>query len=82
MNEANEFYETMRHNAVITWRNGASGDATGASERAQNGGPEPAQSASTSTAGKGLEKEEGRLTKGKDQLPSPSNKTVELTPNG
>jgi len=84
MNEANEFYETMRshHHSVLNWRNGASGDATGASERAQNGGPESAQLASTSMAGKGSEKEEGRSTKAKDQLPSPSNKTVELTPNG
>lgn len=84
MNEANEFYETMRsqQHSVINWRNGASGDASGTSERAQNGGPESVQPAPTPMSGKGLDKEDGRTTKMKDQLPSPSNKTVDLTPNG
>ncbi|KAK2461751.1 hypothetical protein APHAL10511_006214 [Amanita phalloides] len=83
MNDANEFYETMRsrQQAVINWRNGASGD-TSSTPDPQIGGTESAQVTSTSMAGKGLDKEETRPAKTKILTTSPSNKTEELTPNG
>ncbi|KAF8633956.1 hypothetical protein AX15_001138 [Amanita polypyramis BW_CC] len=77
MNEANEFYETMRsrHQAVLNWRNGALGDTM---DRVENG----VDSTSTTTPGKGSDKEESRPAKTKDQVASPSNKIVDQTPNG
>jgi autophagy-related protein 16 len=81
MNEANEFYETMRsrHQAVLNWRNGASSDASGTPDRTQNG-VESTQA--SSMAGKGMEKEDSRPTKPRDLTPPPPNKTMDPTPNG
>ncbi|KIL70622.1 hypothetical protein M378DRAFT_183246 [Amanita muscaria Koide BX008] len=78
LNEANEYYETMRSRdqAVVNWRNGTSSDTPPATQN----GVEHTQP--SSTAGKGLEKEESRSTMPKDNTPSPSSKTMDLNPNG
>ncbi|KII93462.1 hypothetical protein PLICRDRAFT_35673 [Plicaturopsis crispa FD-325 SS-3] len=73
MNEANEFYETMRsrHQNVLSWRDGS-----------ENGnGHSTADSAVSSVSGKGEGKPEGAKA-AKDGTPSQQEKGVDLTPNG
>jgi len=73
MNEANEFYETMRsrHQAVLTWREGGA-----------NGADNASQSSSTSVSGNGEANEENPSILTKDGTMSPAAMGVDLTPNG
>ncbi|PFH54674.1 hypothetical protein AMATHDRAFT_52396 [Amanita thiersii Skay4041] len=84
MNEANEFYETMRsrHQAVLNWRDGASPDvSSNTSDRIQNG-VETTTPPSAGLVGKSLDKDDSRSSSTKDHASSPPTKTVDLTPNG
>ncbi|KAJ7071275.1 ATG16-domain-containing protein [Mycena amicta] len=72
MNEANEFYENIRsrHHTVLTWRDG-SVDANGVDSASQS-----------SVSGNGEEEEAEQAMRTKDGTPSPSQKGLDLTPNG
>jgi len=73
MNEANEFYETMRsrHDTVLSWRDDShDGEADGIPNRP------------TSGSGKGSGSPLGQIAMTKNGLLSPAAKKVDQTPNG
>ncbi|KAI0082203.1 ATG16-domain-containing protein [Panus rudis PR-1116 ss-1] len=74
MNDANDFYEEMqsRRQAVMNWRS----DSTTESEKTSD------DNAPSQELGNGQEKKSAGATSTKDGLPSPSQKGVNLTPNG
>lgn len=81
MNEANQFYETMRsqHQAVLNWRDG-SDSGQGVMDSLHNGAATGSQASSVS--GKGVANDASPLLPMKDGIPSPVQYAVDLTPNG
>jgi autophagy-related protein 16 len=81
MNEANQFYETMRsqHQAVLSWRDGSDG-GQGATGFSHNG--IDSSSKASSISGKGVPNDPAPLPPMKDGISSPVQDTVDLTPNG
>ncbi|GLB36361.1 putative autophagy protein 16 (ATG16) [Lyophyllum shimeji] len=75
MNEANQFYETMRseHQTVLNWRDGSAGERNGL---------ETSSHTSTSESGKGDAKVLSRSNPTKDGIHSQATNPLELTPNG
>jgi autophagy-related protein 16 len=75
MNEANDFYETMRskHQAVLNWRDEAGEPRNGADTASQ---------ASVSVSGKADALEKEPSTETKDGMPSPAVKDTNPIPNG
>ncbi|KAF8898507.1 ATG16-domain-containing protein [Infundibulicybe gibba] len=80
MNEANDFYETMRsrHQAVLSWRDGSEGGK----DINANNGAETASQVTTPMSGNGELEEDDQSILTKDGTPSPDRKVVDLTPNG
>jgi len=78
MNEANQFYETMRsqHQAVLSWRDGSDG-GQGILHNGTDSG-----SKASSVSGKGVARDSTPLPPMKDGIPSPAQDVVDLTPNG
>ena len=73
MNEANEFYETMRsrRDTVLSWRDSQNGEA-----------PDGISNRPTSESGKGLAGSLGPIATTKNGALSPAAKKVDQTPNG
>lgn len=78
MNEANEFYETMRtrHQTVLNWRDGSEVDGKAAE------GTDTASQTSMSVSGNGDASEENHPTEKKAGTLSPAARDTDLTPNG
>jgi autophagy-related protein 16 len=82
MNEANQFYETMRsrHQAVLSWRDSSDGDGQGDTGNLHNGADTGSQTSSIS--GKGVANDTIPPPPTKDGIPEPAQNAVDLTPNG
>lgn len=81
MNEANEFYETMRsrRDTVLSWRDDSeNGDAKPAPDAATS----PGSSRPTSGSGKGSGSPQSQLATTKNGPLSPASKKMDQTPNG
>jgi len=80
MNEANQFYETMRsrHQAVLNWRDGSDEGRGDSGEIADTGSQIP----TSLVSGKGVANDASHPIPAKNGIPSPVQNAVDLTPNG